>query len=130
MPRMIGNIFKNILTGPVTRRHPYQRREPFPGSRGAIIFKPARCEFCGDCERACPSHAIRLDTIWDDLEKGARDYGKNNELTWVHVYDPCRCIFCSRCIEVCAYGALSQSGDFPGPSGKKMEERNRVESWV
>ena len=34
--------------------------KPVPGTRGAITFDMARCDECQDCERVCPSVAIKV----------------------------------------------------------------------
>lgn len=122
MPCMAGNIIKNIFHKPVTRQYPLQRRKPFAGVRGRIIFEPAKCEFCGDCERICPAQAIVLDTAWEQVNG-------EPETVWVRIYHPHRCIFCGACVEVCAYGALSFAGEHLPPTDHKPDERERVEAW-
>lgn len=123
MPLMVGNVLRNLLHRPATRPYPVVSRRPFAGSRGRIRFTPEKCEFCGDCERACPAHAIVLDTV---LEK-AKD--RNRELTWVRIYKPYRCIMCDVCVEVCAYDALVTDTEWGPPTTDRADEYDKVEPW-
>lgn len=122
MPWMTGNVVRNLLHGPVTRPYPAARREPFARTRGKIAFEASRCEFCGDCERVCPSQAIILDTVWDQGDGG-------HETTWVRIYRPLLCIFCGVCVEICAYGALTIEEEHLPPTDHKVDERGYIQSW-
>lgn len=60
-------------------------------SRPAVAWQSSRCLACGDCTRACPEGAIRLD------EDG------------VHI-DPALCQVCQECVAACPSGALEALG--------------------
>lgn len=121
MPWMMGNIVKNFCSRPVTRPHPFAVREPYRGTRGRIEFSAHNCVFCGECERACPTDAIFLDTRWEEAQA--------SEPTWYRVFDPCGCILCGACVEACAYDALTLDGRYEAPAAAKKLDYGRVESW-
>ena len=84
MLEMLGNVIKNTLATPATRRFPAVQREPFPGTRGHIRMDSDCCIFCKRCEIHCPPDAIVVD---------------RQDRTWI--LDPNRCIVCGKCVEVC-----------------------------
>jgi ech hydrogenase subunit F len=86
---MIARLVKNLMSGPVTRRYPAEKRAPFPDARGSIELDLAKCDLCGDCARLCPSEALTSDE-------------KKRVLT----YNPYRCIYCRLCAESCLHQAL------------------------
>jgi ech hydrogenase subunit F len=90
---MIGNIFKNLGSGPATRRYPDEKRAAFKGSRGRVQgIDPDKCIFCGICAKKCPADAITVD--------------RNNK-TWE--IDPFKCVICGVCSEVCPKKCLSMN---------------------
>ncbi len=105
MPWMLPTLFRNLLRGPVTRRYPFVKREPFPATRGKLIFHSERCDFCGDCARVCPSGAIEVDT-------------ERKRLT----YDPFKCIYCRTCVEFCLPGAITMDTHYHPPDYEKKVE--------
>jgi formate hydrogenlyase subunit 6/NADH:ubiquinone oxidoreductase subunit I len=121
MPWMVGNILKNFCARPATRPYPSVLREPYPGTRGNLAFEAQNCVFCGECERACPSAAVFLDTRWETPEA--------SEPTWYRVFDPYSCILCGACVEACAYEALFLGGRHYAPVSRKDLDYDRVESW-
>lgn len=123
MPLMVGNVLRNLFNRPATRPYPVEPREPFAGTRGRIEFIAEKCDFCGDCERACPSQAVVLDTVLEETR------GPNRELTWVRIYKPYRCIMCNRCVEVCPYDALAVKPDHGPPATELADRYDKVESW-
>jgi len=122
MPWMVGNIVRNLVKRPATRPYPVVKRDPFHGARGKIAFLAENCDFCGDCERVCPTQAVMLDTVWETKN------GKN-ELVWVRIYDPYRCIYCDLCVEICPYYALASDRKYPEPGYERQTEHGRVEPW-
>jgi ech hydrogenase subunit F len=84
MINLLKNILKNLGRKPATRLYPFEKREPFPGSRGHIDMTIETCIFCGACEKRCPANAIKV----------TRD-----PKSWT--IDRHACILCGYCVEVC-----------------------------
>ena len=83
---MLKITLKNLIHGPVTRKYPYEERDPFPGERGVIVMPDeSKCIYCGICARKCPSNAL---TVTRTPEK-------------VWKYERFRCILCGACTEAC-----------------------------
>lgn len=119
---MLGVVLRNLFTGPVTRRYPFERRRFFDGSRGKLLFHPEYCEFCGECERACPTGAIELDTAWDTRRQ---DYS----IVWLRRYNPFKCIFCGNCVEACPYGAIELDEEPAAPGYRKEINVDEIPNW-
>ncbi len=89
------SIFKEIaihvVKGPVTRKYPVEKREPFPGVRGKLVIEEDKCIYCGACARKCPSKAIQVK--------------RQPEKEWR--FERFRCILCGYCVEVCPKKCLS-----------------------
>jgi ferredoxin len=64
----------------------------------AISFLPEKCMACGECVRACPSGAHRLEA------------SEENGSKVTHVYDREVCEACGRCTKSCDAGALEFVG--------------------
>lgn len=82
---ILGDIFRNLFSRPVTRNYPYERRPDFPGVRGRLMIDGEKCIFCGMCMRKCPSNAITVT--------------RKPEASWQ--FDRFRCIVCGACVEGC-----------------------------
>lgn len=82
---IFGDIVRNLICGPVTRKYPYEVREPFAGERGRLEIEEDKCIYCGMCQRKCPSHAI---TVTRAPQKVWR-------------FERMRCILCSSCVDNC-----------------------------
>ena len=61
-----------------------------PGTRGEIVFDMEKCDQCQDCERTCPSAAIKV-------------YPEERKIEW----SPFKCIYCHACVRTCMHGAIS-----------------------
>ena len=83
---MLKTLLKNLVKGPVTRKYPYEEREPVPGERGVIIMPDeSKCIYCGICARKCPSNALAVTRAPEKMWK----------------YERFRCIVCGACVEAC-----------------------------
>jgi len=102
---MIPTVFKNLFSGPATRRYPFEKREPFPEYRGKLSWDMTNCDLCHDCERLCPVGAIVVDE-------------ENKTITW----DPYLCIYCRKCAENCFHECIIVSSEYQPPSTKKDVE--------
>lgn len=95
---MLKTVLHNLFSKPATRPYPFERREPFTGSRGAITFDDDACTACGACSKKCPSDAIEVDRPAKRL-----------------TFHPFRCIVCEACREVCTRDAIGLSGVHRAP---------------
>jgi ech hydrogenase subunit F len=103
MPWMIPRLIKNLLSGPATRRYPFEKRTPFADARGALVHDKDKCDLCGDCVRLCPAAAI----VMDEQQKSL-------------TYNPYRCIYCRLCAESCQHGAVTATTTHQ-PPGQQVE---------
>ncbi|MCS7103535.1 MAG: 4Fe-4S binding protein [Candidatus Korarchaeum sp.] len=99
LPFMLPVVIRNLFSKPFTVKHPFERREPFPEHRGRIDFDMEKCDLCQDCERVCPSVAIKVDP-----EAG------------VIIYDPFKCIYCHECVQTCMQRAISKDSKYTEPA--------------
>jgi NADH-quinone oxidoreductase subunit I len=86
---MLKNVVYNLTHKPATRKYPFEKREPFEGTRGHIENDIEKCILCGICQRVCPSNCIEVDR-------------KNG--TWK--FEPFACIVCGACVDACPTKSL------------------------
>lgn len=106
MPWMLPTIVRNLFSRPATRRYPYVRREPFPGSRGKVLFDMEKCNLCVACARICPANAITVDK-------------ENKTVT----YDSFACIYCGNCVDSCPKKAIGMDISYSLPAVQKSREQ-------
>lgn len=102
MPWMLMTVLRNALSRTATRRYPFERREPFPGSRGQLVVDRTNCVYCAACARRCPANALGVDR-------------QKKEMT----FEPFRCIVCGACAEVCPKNSLRIEGTHKQPDVRK-----------
>jgi ech hydrogenase subunit F len=90
--RMSGLVLKWLVRKPCTHRYPFEPRQPFPGSRGAVCIELPACVFCGICAKRCPTQALEVD-------RAAKRW----------IVDRLRCISCDYCVEHCPKKCLALS---------------------
>ena len=73
-----------------------------PGTRGEILFDIRKCDHCQDCERVCPSVAIKV-------------YPKEKKIEW----SPFKCIYCHACVRICMHDAISPLDNVQAPDFEK-----------
>ncbi|MCX6649188.1 MAG: 4Fe-4S dicluster domain-containing protein [Candidatus Bathyarchaeota archaeon] len=105
MPEMLKEILKNLVSKPATVNYPFVKPEPLPATRGALTWDMNRCDQCQDCERVCPSMAIKVLPEEKKVE-----------------YQPFRCLFCFLCIDNCMQQAISNSTTLAAPGYEKRVE--------
>ena len=89
MPNFLNNVLENIFNKPATTKYPFEKAEPQPGTRGEIRFNMQKCDQCQDCERTCPSAAIKV-------------YPDEKKIEW----NPFKCIYCHACVRTCMHDAI------------------------
>jgi hydrogenase-4 component H len=84
-------LFRPLVRGPVTARHPAVAPAPPPGARGLPVVDPARCDASGACAAACPAGALTVEGGAWRLDLG-------------------RCVFCAACADACPRQAVALTG--------------------
>ncbi len=100
--KAMGLTFRMMLTRPVTRQYPDEKRPAFPGFRGLHALArredgTPRCVGCGLCSAICPSRCIHVYTSEGSDHKKVVD-GYDIEVL--------RCVYCGFCVEACPYKAV------------------------
>lgn len=96
-------VTRSALHRPVTRLYPFERRTPYPKTRGHIEFKINDCTFCTVCAVKCPTGAI---------------VASKKDKTWA--IDHSLCILCGNCVHDCREGCITQCND-PWPPMRVKE---------
>ena len=94
-----GMLAKHLFKKPVTRRYPFEKREPFARTRGSIQVDIDKCTLCTLCDKKCPTQAIDV----------------NRELKYWSI-DRMRCIACNACVEVCPVQCLTMLPSYAEPA--------------
>jgi ech hydrogenase subunit F len=97
---LLRNLARNTFNKPVTRRYPFEPREPLAGARGQLTIDPDLCTYCSVCEKRCPTGAITVK--------------RKPDKSWT--LRPHQCILCGYCIEACPKKCLSMDAKHRGPS--------------
>ena len=105
MPEMLREILKNLISKPATVNYPFIKPEPLPATRGALTWDMNKCDECQDCERVCPSMAIKVLPEEKKVE-----------------YQPFKCLFCFLCIDNCMQQAITNSTTLAAPGYEKRVE--------
>ncbi len=104
---MLKTVLGNLFSKPATRAYPFETREPFAGSRGAITFDDDKCSACAACSKKCPAEAIHVDRAAKRL-----------------VFEPFRCIVCEACREICTKDAIGLEAVHRKPAAEKLVEHH------
>lgn len=96
--KMNGILLKNLASKPATRKYPFEKREPLPGTRGSIRFDLSKCTFCTLCQKRCPTGTITV---------------KRQER--IYEFDRMKCIVCGACVEACPKDALNMDPHWAPP---------------
>ncbi|NLI83106.1 MAG: NADH-quinone oxidoreductase subunit I [Deltaproteobacteria bacterium] len=106
----------------VTVQYPRKQLNLSPAYRGHIEFKrfpdtgTHKCIACGACQRACPSHVIKVQGVKAHL---------NSAKTATHYFiDFSRCSLCGLCVETCPTKTLQYSREY------ELEGESRLDSIV
>jgi formate hydrogenlyase subunit 6/NADH:ubiquinone oxidoreductase subunit I len=90
---------------PATSRYPFEPRQPFPGSRGQLIFARETCVYCTVCAKKCPTGALAVNRA---------------QKRWT--IDRLLCITCGYCVEACPKKSLMLTTDHSAPTVTKDRE--------
>ncbi|MBE3591387.1 MAG: 4Fe-4S dicluster domain-containing protein [Thermoanaerobacter sp.] len=101
---MLKNVVSNLTHKPVTRKYPFEKREPFEKARGRIENDIDKCILCGICQRVCPSNCIQVN---------------RKEGRWA--FQPFECIICGACVESCPTKSLTMAKEYRPISNEKYE---------
>ncbi len=105
---MFGNIIKNLVSKPATRKYPYEKREPFKDTRGQVEgIDIDACIFCGICSRKCPSEAITVNKA---------------EKSWE--IDRYKCVICGYCAEVCPKKCIFMGENYASSVYAKAKDKH------
>jgi formate hydrogenlyase subunit 6/NADH:ubiquinone oxidoreductase subunit I len=110
---MLKTVLGNLFSKPATRAYPFERREPFAGTRGAIAFDDEKCTACGACSKKCPAGAIEVDRLAKTL-----------------TFHPFQCIVCEACRDVCTHDAIGLLAEHRAPSAEKLVELHACHAAV
>ncbi len=106
---------RNLTQGPYTESFPFGPAPTAKRFRGRIAFDAASCECCRQCEKACPSGAIRFERTPEGMS-----------FTCWHA----TCVFCGNCEFHCPTQAIHQTPDWHLTHGQdekfKMVERGFI----
>lgn len=77
-----------------------------PRTRGLLLNDIDRCTGCRECEKACPTQCIRVET----------EAGSDPSKLWVAVFDIDfgKCVFCGLCVESCQPASLVHTKQYEG----------------
>lgn len=103
-------VTQSALQKPSTRLYPFEKRPPYPKTRGHIEMQISTCTFCNICAHKCPTRAIvvnKKDKVW--------------------AIDHTRCILCGNCVDECRRSCLSQSTSPEPPMRRKQVQTLRQE---
>jgi len=93
---------ENLFGKPATVKYPFEKPAYVPGTRGELYFNMAKCDQCQDCERICPSAAIKVDPETKKIE-----------------WSPFKCIYCHACVRTCMHEAIEPLMNVQAPDYKK-----------
>lgn len=95
--KLTGMTMKSLFTKAPTRKYPFEKREPYARTRGAIdLIDIHDCIFCGFCQRQCPADAIVVD---------------RKASSWT--YWPYKCIACDACARTCPKSDIKLLAEHP-----------------
>ena len=97
-------ITRNFFKKPVTLKYPFEKREPYPATRGRIFTVIEQCIFCGLCARKCPTNAITV-------TKESKEFDLRS----------LQCIMCSSCVEACPKKCLIMENQYSASVVKNTE---------
>lgn len=95
---LLPELWRTLVTRPITVRFPFARLELPPYFRGKVTITPALCRGCGLCVRDCPTSAL-------EMRKESRE-----KFQLIHYHD--RCAYCGQCEASCNFDAIALTNEF------------------
>ena len=116
---MLPELWRTLLTKPITVRFPFAPAELPLYFRGKVVIDPALCRGCGLCVRDCPAFALELERESGDLSpsKGREKF------RLIHYHD--RCAYCGQCEVSCKFGAIALNNEFV-PAAPRRDALSQV----
>lgn len=99
-------VLRSVISKPMTRLYPFERRPSYKNTRGSVGIDINRCSMCTLCQKKCPTAAITVN---------------RNEKIWE--IDRLRCIMCAACVESCPKKCLSMENQYSSPSTERSVDR-------
>lgn len=114
----MSTTLRHLLRPSITYGYPNTKRELPERSRMSFTMLVdedglATCKACLVCEKSCPEHAIRIESV-------KRADGPGRVLTRFTL-DLGRCMYCGLCLEQCPTHGLTASGDFETCSANRED---------
>lgn len=103
---LLPELWRTLLTRPITVRFPFAPLELPPRFRGKVVVEPALCKGCGLCVRDCPAFALELERESDALSPSQG----REKFRLIHHHD--RCAYCGQCEASCQFGAIVLVNEF------------------
>ncbi len=112
---MLPELWRTLLTKPITVGFPFAPAELPPYFRGKVVIDPTLCRGCGLCVRDCPAFALEL-----ERESGDLSSSKGREkFRLIHYHD--RCAYCGQCEVSCRFGAITLTNEFVHAAHRREE---------
>ena len=108
---MLPELWRTLLTKPITVRFPFAPAELPLYFRGKVVIDPTLCRGCGLCVRDCPAYALELE------REGSEKF------RLIHYHD--RCAYCGQCEVSCKFGAIALSNEFV-PAAPRRDALSQV----
>lgn len=102
---MLKTLIKNLTSKPATVKFPFAPAQFKERTRGQVLIDISKCNFCGLCQRKCPTAAITV---------------VKAEKKWS--IKRMQCIFCGNCVDTCMKDALKLDNKYTTPDARKLEE--------
>lgn len=95
---------KSLFSKPETTCYPFEQKTPPAGLKGHIDNDIKACILCGQCVKACPADALRVE---------------KKEGQWI--INRFKCVQCGSCTRVCPVQSLTMLPTYQTPAAQKAE---------
>lgn len=102
---LLPQLWRALLTRPVTIRFPFGPLSLSPHFRGRVVVDAEKCIGCGRCVRDCPASGLVLE--------------RESKNVYRLIHFPDRCAYCGQCETSCTSGAIRQINEFVPATSKR-----------